>query len=97
MQRDPELMIARGVYSTLTAERRALLQRMQTPCSAIYSKINAAYTEAQSNTPNWDVVFDCMRSAGTLVEDIGGMLRALKVITDERIATKPAAWGGSDE
>jgi len=97
MQRDPELMIARGVYSTLTAERRALLRTMQMPCSAVYSKINAAYTEAQSDAPNWDVVFDCVRAAGALVEDIGGMLQTLKVITDERIATKPAAWGDSDE
>lgn len=97
MERDQALMVARGVHSTLSVERRELLKRMQAPCAIVYTEINAAYTEMQRDVPDWSDVFRRLDHARSIINDVESMATTLRPIVEERAEVRKVAWGGADE
>lgn len=89
---DP-VLIARGKYSTVAAERRALMKHLRDTCESI-SSCAGRVLRAPDDV---DFMSEQATTLATLSERALGAVRQLKGLASHLDELRPVAWGGKAE
>ena len=85
-----DILIARGKYSTLGAERRALLKRVQSACSLLMDQASQIMQDAEKEPP---VNSEHLSAAAHCLEQAGNARAELVKVCEQMQGLKEEAWG----
>jgi hypothetical protein len=88
---DKELMLARGQYSTLNAERRGLLKQLQEMGDQVVSLPHKILKAAQEDAAGASAQ-DLIGTIVSLGNMMGGVAMRLEELDKQRAELKPIAW-----
>lgn len=84
------ILLARGKYSTLSSERRALLKRVQSSCSLLMDQASQIMRDAEKEPP---VNAEHLTAAAACLEQAGNARAELVKVCEQMIPLKQEAWG----
>ena len=87
------ILLARGKYSTLGAERRALLKRVQSSCSLIMTECQQVMRDAEKELPDNP---DYLSAIHTLVHQVDEARADLVKVCEQMVSLRDEAWGGKE-
>jgi len=87
------ILIARGKYSTLGAERRALLKHVQSSCSLLMDQASQIMRDAEKEPP---ANADHLSAALICLEQVGNARAELVKVCEQMIEIKEEAWGNKE-
>lgn len=85
-----DILLARGKYSTLGAERRALLKRVQSSCSLLMDQASQIMRDAEKEPPvnasHLEAALNCLEQAGNARAELVKVCQQMGEIKED-------AWG----
>ena len=85
-----DILLARGKYSTLSKERRALLKRVQSSCSLLMDQCSQIMRDAEKEPPLQAIHLE---AASTCLEDAGNARAELVKVCEAMLELREKAWG----
>lgn len=88
-----DILIARGKYSTLGSERRALLKHVQSSCSLVMDQASQIMRDAEKSPPE---NADHLEAALNCLEQAGNARAELVRVCEQMNEIKDKAWGNKE-
>ena len=85
-----DILLARGKFSTLGAERRVLLKRVQSSCTLLMDQASQIMRDAEKEPPQQVIHLE---AALTCLEDAGNARAELVKVCEAMLELREKAWG----
>ena len=89
-----DILLARGKYSTLGSERRALLKRVHSSCSILMHQASQIMRDAEGEPPAKP---EHLQAAANCLEQATEARAELVKVCEQMVELKELAWGHKDD